>query len=151
MFLRLRVRGVSRRHFSGRRATQERGAQILEAALVLPILLTLLIGIVWVGRAYNVYQTITRAAREGARVGVAPSCGACGNTYPSSSEIQTAVDNVLSAASLDPATAIITIQPDRPTGQVAVQVNYPFQFVVPFTSLNLTRITITASATMRRE
>lgn len=53
------------------------GAELVEAALVIPMLLTLLLGIVWLGRAYNVYETITRAAREGARYAVLPTCATC--------------------------------------------------------------------------
>jgi len=34
---------------------------------------------VWMGRAYNIYQTITRAAREGATYGVLPNCATCGD------------------------------------------------------------------------
>src|SRR5262245_45199031 len=64
-----------------RRLADEAGAEIVEDAIILPLLLTLLIGIVWIGRAYNIYQTITRAAREGARYAVLPSCASCGNRY----------------------------------------------------------------------
>ena len=46
----------------------ERGAELVEMAFALPILLTLLLGIIWFARAYNIYETMTRAAREGARV-----------------------------------------------------------------------------------
>src|SRR5215470_4579634 len=56
------------------------GAEVFELALVLPVLLMLVLGIFWIGRAYNVYETITRAAREGARYAVLPSCATCGNT-----------------------------------------------------------------------
>jgi Flp pilus assembly protein TadG len=35
--------------------------------MVLPLLLVMLIGIFEFGRAWNIYQTITDAAREGAR------------------------------------------------------------------------------------
>ena len=54
---------------------------MLEFALVLPVLLVLLFGIFTMARAYNVYQTITRAAREGAREAVLPSSAATGNLY----------------------------------------------------------------------
>ena len=60
-----------------RRPHPRSGAALVEAALVLPLLLMLLVGTVWLGRAYNVYQTITRAAREGARYAVLPSCATC--------------------------------------------------------------------------
>jgi Flp pilus assembly protein TadG len=57
-------------------ATGTTGSEIAEAALVLPILFMLLLGIYWFGRAFNVYATINHAAREGARVAVAQSCAA---------------------------------------------------------------------------
>ena len=60
-----------------RKWQEDSGAELVEAAFVLPLLLMLLLGIFWVGRAYNVYETITRAAREGARYAVLPSCATC--------------------------------------------------------------------------
>lgn len=46
----------------------ERGSVAVEFALILPILIALLLGIVEFGRAYNAQITVTAAAREGARV-----------------------------------------------------------------------------------
>lgn len=60
-----------------RKWQEDSGAELVEAAFVMPILLMLLLGIVWMGRAYDVYETITRAAREGARYAVLPSCATC--------------------------------------------------------------------------
>ncbi|HZP63082.1 MAG TPA: TadE/TadG family type IV pilus assembly protein [Terriglobales bacterium] len=54
--------------------------EIAEAALVLPLLLTLLLGILWLGRAYNVYAAMNHAAREGARAAAGPCCATCGCT-----------------------------------------------------------------------
>lgn len=45
----------------------ERGAAMVEFAIVLPLLLLLLFGIVEFGRAYNVKVQLTGAVREGAR------------------------------------------------------------------------------------
>ena len=73
--LRRAVRVFSREGLGG-----ESGVELLEAAFVLPILLTILLGTVWMGRAYMVYEAITRAAREGARYEVLPNCATCGNT-----------------------------------------------------------------------
>ncbi|MBV9573844.1 MAG: pilus assembly protein, partial [Acidobacteriales bacterium] len=42
------------------------GQEIAEAALVLPMLFLLFLGIFWVARAYNIYATVTQAARAGA-------------------------------------------------------------------------------------
>jgi hypothetical protein len=55
-----------------RTRNKERGATILETALVLPILFAVIFGILEFGRAYNIFQTVTNAAREGARYSVAP-------------------------------------------------------------------------------
>lgn len=46
----------------------ERGSVAVEFALILPILVAVLLGIVEFGRAYNAQITLTAAAREGARV-----------------------------------------------------------------------------------
>ena len=48
----------------------ERGANIVEAAFVIPLLLIMLVGVVDMGRAYYTYISIINAAREGARWGV---------------------------------------------------------------------------------
>jgi Flp pilus assembly protein TadG len=46
----------------------ERGAVAVEFALLAPVLIMLLLGIMEFGRAYNVQITLSNAAREGARV-----------------------------------------------------------------------------------
>jgi Flp pilus assembly protein TadG len=47
---------------------RDRGAAAVEFALLLPVLILLLFGIVEFGRALNAQITITQAAREGARL-----------------------------------------------------------------------------------
>src|SRR5438309_2240325 len=44
------------------------GAAIVEMALVTPILVMLLVGIVDFGRVWNAYEVVTNAAREAARI-----------------------------------------------------------------------------------
>lgn len=51
-----------------RRFRSDSGAAAVEFALVVPILITLVLGIVEFGRAYNVQNAVSAAAREGARV-----------------------------------------------------------------------------------
>ncbi len=48
--------------------TSERGAVAVEFALLAPVLIMLLLGIMEFGRAYNVQITLSSAAREGVRV-----------------------------------------------------------------------------------
>lgn len=52
----------------GGRAPRDRGAAAVEFALLLPLLLFLVFGIIDFGRALNAQITLTQAAREGARL-----------------------------------------------------------------------------------
>jgi Flp pilus assembly protein TadG len=141
-------------------AGEEHAAELLEAALVLPLLLSLLLGMLSFARAYNAYQTITRAAREGARTLVLTSCAMCGNTPFSSASARSIVNGVLTSASFDP-TAVsdysatyVWIDNTASTPQqcgVAVSFNYPYQLAIPFTPVNLTNLDLTARVQMRLE
>jgi Flp pilus assembly protein TadG len=98
-----RRRVVPLRFSSLARNTQ--GQELVEAALVLPLLFMVLMGIFWFGEAFSIYGTITQAARQGVRAAVAPVCATCpaaskanGNT-PVQDAIA-AVDNTLTAAHL---------------------------------------------------
>ena len=147
------------------RSKEDSGAELFEAALVLPILLTLLLGIVTFGRAYNTYQTITRAAREGAKSAVLTPCAdstyCTGATTYTASDIWTNfVNPVLRSDNLDTtkvtAKSLTYVQLD-PNGApahvcgVQLSFNYPFTFSLPFTTLNMSTITLRAKVRMRLE
>jgi len=53
-----------------RRAARRRGAAVVEFAVVLPLLLTVLFGIIEYGWVFMVRQTLQTAAREGCRLAV---------------------------------------------------------------------------------
>jgi Flp pilus assembly protein TadG len=53
----------------GKRPANERGANVVEAAVVIPLLILLLASVVDLGRAYLTYTTLIDAAREGGRYG----------------------------------------------------------------------------------
>ena len=88
-----------------RLCAEARGAEIAEAAAVLPLMFMMLLGIFWFGQAFSIYGAITRAAQEGARAGAAPYCATCsGNllsTYAANAVSATQV--ALIASKLDPA------------------------------------------------
>jgi Flp pilus assembly protein TadG len=140
----------------------EHGAELAEFALVVPLLFTFLLGIFWFARAYNIYETITRAAREGVRFAVAPNCATCGNKLPTDAEIQNVINGSLRASALDPARTNpnpITVA-RTPIGggggtppdiDVSVSFSYPFQFYLPFTSLNMRNMNISTTVHMRQE
>lgn len=152
----------SERTYSVKPRLHERGSELVEAAVVLPLLLTLLIGVFWAARAYNIYETITRAAREGARVAVVPTCATCGNSFPASTSVQTAVNNVLTSAGMNTSGGGITINIQQhqqlgldPNNTSAlwtiVSITYPYQFTLPFTSLNMSTINISTQVQMLEE
>ena len=150
------------------------GAEVVEMAFALPILFMLLLGLFWFARAYNVYETMTRAAREGARVAVAPACSACagGGQLPAIATVASAVNGSLVASSLDPtqvacgtcagtcngSAPAICYQSDvvlntatTPTEHgVVVSFTYPFQFAIPFVTFTQ-NITLSTTVRMRQE
>lgn len=77
------------------------GAEIAEAAAVLPIMFMIVVGIFWFGQAFSIYGTITRAAQEGARAGAAPVCTTCAPGNSASTNAYNAVEASLVAAKLD--------------------------------------------------
>jgi Flp pilus assembly protein TadG len=160
-----RLRRLNRR----RRWTPVTGAELVEMAFILPTLLSLLIGVIWLGRGYNVYETLIRAAREGARVAAANTCASCGNTNPGVATVENTVLNSLSASNIDTTKIIIptctgnlsskvcylrnyqlTNAGDSPVELgVVVSLSYQISFPIPF--MNITPITVTARAQMRQE
>jgi hypothetical protein len=177
------------------------GAEIAEVALVLPLVFILLLGIIWFGRVFNIYSTITQASQQGAITAARASCATCspmgggwnGTNFPDDGTVDAAIFAVLQASSIDPGqipvnsnspvlsscgipplspplslpltcttTNNITIcrnallkplASTTPSPQCGVVVNfqYPFQFYLPFTSLNLHEIVLTAQAQSRME
>jgi Flp pilus assembly protein TadG len=146
--------------FLRRLSSDTRGTELLEFAMVLPVVVMLLMGMVWMGRAVSVYQALGRAAREGARVALAPTCATCGDSNNYGAAV-TAVNNALTAASLNAANGTVNVNPVPPldpsdpanfqVNGVQVIITYPVQLNIPFTPQNLTTITLTSIVTMRQE
>lgn len=84
------------------------GAEIAEAAAVLPLMFLILLGIFWFGQAFSIYGAITRAAQDGARAAALPYCATCNQATSLSSYAAnaiTAVQSDLLASKLDPTLA----------------------------------------------
>jgi len=77
-----------------RQLKQDSGQQIAEAALVLPILFLILLGIFWFGRAFNIASTVERAAKYGVLT-YHQTCATCGNTTPTNAQIVARVNAAL--------------------------------------------------------
>lgn len=82
-------------------ARETSGAEIAEAAAVLPIMFMIVVGIFWFGQAFSIYGTITRAAQEGARAGAASYCSTCTPTNSPTTNAFNAVQASLAAAKLN--------------------------------------------------
>jgi len=85
-----------------------RGAEIAEAAAVLPLMFLFLLGIFWFGQAFSIYGAITRAAQDGARAGALPYCATCNGTNTTTAYATNAVAAVQSdllASKLNPSLA----------------------------------------------
>lgn len=82
-----------------RRWRSDEGAQLVEFALVLPLLLLVVLGIAEFGFIFQRYEVITNAAREGARMAVLPGYGNNAviatrvNSYVAAGQVPTTTSN----------------------------------------------------------
>ena len=104
----------------------ERKAPLLETALTLLLVLMIFIGVVEFGRAYQTWQVLTNAAREGARV------AAVGGT--SDRDVEAAVRTYMVAERLgDAGTVPIAVNRKVTVGAQTgseVTIQYPFSFIL---------------------
>jgi len=137
----------------------QRGAALLEMAFTLPLLLLISVSIFEFGRAFEVWQVLTNAAREGARVAVLPGI--------SDAMVTARVQQYANAGVLDAGvTPTVTIQRSATisygSGTASgskVTVSYPFRFIVLQGVVRMivtgssvgAPFTMAASATMRNE
>jgi Flp pilus assembly protein TadG len=135
-----------RRVFAGDSPDRQAGAAAVELALVLPMLLVIVFGIIDFGRAYNAKVSLTQAAREGARV---RSRG--GDAAATTSRVRQAAGFVpggsvaVNAGSACPATPTAT-------DVATVTATYTFSFVTPVGQLAgfaAGPITLTGTGVMR--
>ncbi|RWZ58211.1 pilus assembly protein [Halobacillus fulvus] len=125
---------------------KEKGTALVEFALILPVFLILLFGLIDFGRIFHAYLTIDHAGREGARVASVQS---------EDSEITSAITNA--ASSLNGfGNGNITISPageaNRSSGsEVQVTLTYEIGFTTPFVEALASPITLTDTTIMRVE
>src|ERR1051326_5302366 len=79
-----------------RRGKTETGSVVVEGALILLLMFIFLLGLMEAGHLFLVQQTLTDAAREGARLGVAPLTQT--STLASDADIRTKVRIFLASA-----------------------------------------------------
>ena len=137
-----------------RRWGSESGAELIEVALTLPLLLLVVLGIIEFGFVFQQYEVVTNAAREGARVAV------LGYSTP---DTQARVNDYLNAAGLNASLATTNVNILAPVSvgtncMSPVQVTVAYPHPVPFVGGIMTyfggssgSLTLSASSTMRIE
>lgn len=115
----------------------EAGAALVEFAILLPILLLLILGMVAFSRAYNAQITLTQASREGVRV--------LAITKDANQAI-TATENVAST-SLDISQLTITTTACNSGDPTSLTAAYPFTLDIPF--WGIANIDLSATGVMR--
>ncbi len=103
------------------RKTSEKGAALVEFAIVAPLLLLLVFGIIEFGRAYNAQNTLTHAAREGAREYAITQDPVAGEAAA-----------INAATSLDSTLITATLSACDPGQPATVTLEYPFQLRIAF-------------------
>lgn len=133
----------------------QRGAALLETAITLPLILLVSVAIFEFGRAYQTWQVLTNAAREGARVSIINGT--------SVDDVKAAVKTYAEVGGLAVADEDINVNQFKPLGadwtSSEITVAYPFDFIVlnPVAQMVAGKsklgepLTMTAVAVMRNE
>jgi Flp pilus assembly protein TadG len=138
---------------------RERGSAMVEAAICIPLLLVLMVGIFEVGRAYETWQVLTNAAREGARMAITPSSSSPTTTalirqYMADGQL----NRFATASVVVDKGASINVNGTAVSASL-VTVDYPFEFIMLQPVVRLVApgatvggpITMRATAVMRNE
>ena len=120
-----------------RRCQSDSGSELIELAIVLPILLIIVAGVIDFGFLFQRFEAVTNAAREGARVAVLPNFNDV--------DVQERVKQYLDSSGLDrtasvvplPVHSTVTLATGATVDVVTVEVFYPAQFLYlgPFAQL----------------
>jgi Flp pilus assembly protein TadG len=137
------------------RARGTRGATLLEFAIILPLFLLLVTGILEFARAFNIYQVVVNSARVGARITALPP-----GSQSSSAIVNAKINEYLQSNGLQGcAPGCVTIEgmsggPGTPAG-VTVQYPYTFTTFGPMAALlggdDPGTITLSSTSRMRNE
>ena len=109
------------------RLRNQKGAALLETAITLPLVLLVCVSIFEFGRAYQTWQVLTNAAREGARVAILPES--------TDAQVTSAVKAYMQGGQLPSfASANVSVERTVPFAvsntASRVTISYPFNFMV---------------------
>jgi Flp pilus assembly protein TadG len=136
------------RHLVRRCGRDESGQALVEFALILPVILLLMVGMLEFARAWNLHQALTDATREGARRAAVQD-----PKMDNQDSVKAAIWRGISQAGYDPKAAGSAYKVDikgnwKVTGDnITVDVQFPYRFwVLPFR-----QIVMRSTFTMRNE
>ena len=141
-----------------RRACGERGAELIELALVLPILLLMFAAIVDFALMFQRYLVVNNAAREGARIAVLPGYTSADVTDRVTQYVRQGIGD----QTVTPTVSVVGVAlptpgptPPIPGAQVTVSMTHTYILLGPVSGLmgggSWSSITLFARATMRIE
>ncbi len=127
---------------------KSRGQSLVELALMMPVLMFILAGMLDLGRVYYAYVTITNAAREGASYGASnPTQVGSDCTTTGTIKFVTCQEAAGSNFQIQPSNVTVTESPDASSGStVTVTVSVPFQLITG-EIVSLGQIQLRSSAT----
>ena len=133
------------------RKLNERGAAAAEFALLLPVLLMILFGIIEFGMIMYGREVVTNAAREGARAGIVQ-----GPPKRTEGEIIAIANTYLTATGINPTDVTFTVAGEGLVNPntLTVTATYLYWFLIPYipTVVGIPDpLTITAQTVMRHE
>ena len=140
------------------RARNERGAELIEMALVLPLLMLIIMGIFDFGFMFREMNVVTNAAREGARTGILADYG--------NADIDARVQQYMAAAGINvtcPSADCVVLKPvidvTAPSGtfqarDVRVTIFHDWTFLSPISAMfggSFTSVALSGRSVMRVE
>ncbi len=102
---------------------ERRGLSVIEAAIVFPLLLLFLIGVIEYGWMMLKNQELKNASRHGARVGV--------REIATNAQVTTAIDQLMTAAAMNGSSYVVTLTPNDvstvlPGNPITVRITVPY-------------------------
>jgi Flp pilus assembly protein TadG len=126
---------------------EQRGQTMTEFALVLPVLVSLLFGIIQFGVLFNNYVTLTDAVRAGARTAAVSrlSTDPVGDTINKIESAASDLDQTKLTPVVPPASAFVR------GNDIAVKATYPWEIRLPLIGITLASGDLTSTTTERVE